>query len=76
MLHLNPHWTVLEALAEIDRRFVSPAITALGEGGIESVVLIANDTQWRVRRRDRLKLWRRLRPGISALQTPFGRSQS
>jgi hypothetical protein len=67
MLHLNPHWTVLEALAEIDRRFVSPAITALGEGGIETVVLIANDTQWRVRRRDRLKLWRRLRPGISAL---------
>jgi hypothetical protein len=76
MLHLNPHWTVLEALAEIDRRFVSPAITALGEGGIESVVLIANDTQWRVRRRDRLKLWRRPRPGISALQAPFTGSQS
>ncbi|MDB6011959.1 MAG: hypothetical protein JWL65_4209, partial [Gammaproteobacteria bacterium] len=76
MLHLNPHWTVLEALAEIDRRFVSPAIAALGEGSIESVVLIANDTQWRVRRRDRLKFWRRPRPGISALQTPFSRSQS
>jgi hypothetical protein len=75
-LHLNPHWTVLEALAEIDRRFVSPAIAALGEGAIESVVLIANDTQWRVRRRDRLKFWRRPRPGISALQTPFTRSQS
>jgi hypothetical protein len=76
MLHLNPHWTVLDALAEIDRRFVSPAIAALGEGGIQSVVLIANDTQWRVRRRDRLKLWRRPRPGISALQTPFSRSQN
>ena len=76
MLHLNPQWTVLEALAEIDRRFVSPAIAALGEGGIESVVLIANDTHWRVRRRDRFKLWRRPRPGISALQTPFSRSQS
>jgi hypothetical protein len=70
MLHLNPHWTVLEALAEIDRRFVSPAIAALGEGGLESVVLIANDTHWRVRRRDRLKLWRRARPGITALQRP------
>jgi hypothetical protein len=76
MLHLNPHWTVLETLAEIDRRFISPAIAALGEGSLESVVLIANDTQWRVRRRDRLKLWRRPRPGISALQTPFSRSQS
>ena len=70
MLHLNPHWTVLETLAEIDRRFVSPAIAALGEGSLGSVVLIANDTQWRVRRRDRLKLWRRPRPGITALQNP------
>jgi hypothetical protein len=70
MLHLNPHWTVLETLAEIDRRFISPAIAALGEGSLESVVLIANDTQWRVRRRDRLKLWRRPRPGITALQNP------
>ena len=74
MLHQNPHWTVLEALAEIDRRFVSPAIAALGEGSLESVVLLANDAQWRVRRRDRLKLWRRPRPGISALQAPFSRS--
>lgn len=70
MLHLNPHWTVLEALAEIDRRFVSPAIAALGEGSLESVVLLANDTHWRVRRRDRLKLWRRAHPGIAALQRP------
>jgi hypothetical protein len=69
LLQLNPRWTVLEALAEIDRRFVSPAIKALGEGAIDSVMLIANDTQWRVRRRDRLKLWRRPRPGIAALQT-------
>jgi hypothetical protein len=70
MLHLNPHWTVLEALAEIDRRFVSPAIAALGEGRLDSVVRIANDTRWRVRRRDRLKLWRRPRAGITALQSP------
>jgi hypothetical protein len=69
-LHLNPHWTVWEALAEIDRRFVSPAIAALGEGGIESVVLLANDTHWRVHRRDRLKFWRRAHPGITALQRP------
>ena len=70
MLYLNPHWTVLEALAEIDRRFVSPAIVGLGEGSVESVVLLANDTHWRVRRRDRLKLWRRAHPGITALQRP------
>ena len=70
MLHLNPHWTVLETLAEIDRRFVSPAIVALGEGSLESLVLLANDTHWRVRRRDRLKFWRRAHPGITALQRP------
>ena len=70
MLHLNPHWTVLDALAEIDHRFVSPAIATLGEGSLESVVLLANDTHWRVRRRDRLKLWRRARPGITGLQRP------
>ena len=70
MLHLNPHWTVLEALAEIDRRFVSPAIAALGEGSLKSVVLLANDTRWRLRPRDRLKLWRRGHPGITALQRP------
>jgi hypothetical protein len=60
----------LEALAEIDRRFVSPAIAALGEGSLESLVLLANDTHWRVRHRDRLKLWRRAHPGITALQRP------
>jgi hypothetical protein len=69
MLQLNPQWSVYEALAELDRRFVAPAIAALGEGVIESVVLIANDAAWRVGRRDRLKLWRRARPGISAIQT-------
>lgn len=76
LLQLNPPWTVLEALAEIDRRFVSPAITALGEGVIGSIVLIANDTQWRIRRRDRLKFWRRPRPGISALQSAFIRQRN
>jgi hypothetical protein len=69
MLHLNPHWTVLEALAEIDRRFVSAAMVALKEGALESFGLLANDARWHVRHRDRLKFWRRPRPGISALRT-------
>jgi hypothetical protein len=68
MLHLNPNWTVLEVLADLDRRFVSPALAALGEGDLETIVLLANDTQWRVRRRDRLKLWRRAHPGMTGLQ--------
>jgi hypothetical protein len=68
MLHSNPHWTLFEALAELDRRFVSPALAALREGAVESVVLIANDRELRVRRADRLKLWRRPQPSIAALR--------
>lgn len=65
MLHSNPHWTIFEALAELDRRFVSPALAALRQGAIESVVLIANDRELRVRRGDRLKFWRRPQPPMS-----------
>jgi hypothetical protein len=68
MLHANPHWTVLEALAELDRRFVSPALAALGGGDLQSVVLIANDRQFLVRHSDRLKLWRRPHSGIEGLR--------
>ena len=68
MLHRNPHWTVFESLAEIDRLFVSPAIAALREGVVESVVLIPNNTDLRVARHDRLKLWRRPRPALVGLQ--------
>jgi hypothetical protein len=69
MLQANPQWTVFEALAEIDRRFISPALTALRGGDIETVVLIVNDTELRVRRNDRLKLWRRPRLGVAGLRT-------
>jgi hypothetical protein len=68
MLHSNPQWTVFEALAEFDRLYVSPAIAALRTGAVESVVLIANDTEQHIARRDRLKLWRRPLPAILGLQ--------
>jgi hypothetical protein len=68
MLHANSRWTVFEALAELDRRFVSPALAALRRGELESVVLVANDRQLLVRRGDRLKLWRRPQPGIEGLR--------
>jgi hypothetical protein len=68
MLHANSRWTVFEALAELDRRFVSPALAALQRGAVESVVLIANDRQLLVRRGDRLKLWRRPHLGIEGLR--------
>ncbi len=68
LLHQNPYWTVFEALAEIDGRLISPAIGALKNGALESVVLIANDVQLHVRPIYRFKLWRRPRLGITGLQ--------
>ena len=68
LLHSNPHWTVFEALAELDRRFLTPALAALHQGKVASVVVIANDRELHVRRRDRLKFWRRPQPGLTGLQ--------
>ena len=70
LLQSDPHWTLFDALAELDRLLVSPAIAALGAGAVESVVLIANDMEVRVGRRDRLKFWRRHQPTLQALQPP------
>jgi hypothetical protein len=67
MLQSNRTWTIFETLAELDRRLVAPALTALRRGLLESVILIANDTELRLRRHAHLKLWRRSRPGISGL---------
>ena len=68
LLHTNPRWTVFEALAEIDRRFLTPALAALQQGKVANVVVIANDRKLHVRRRDRLKFWRRPQPGLTGLQ--------
>jgi hypothetical protein len=70
MLHSNPRWTVFDALAELDRLYVAPAIAALRTGAVEKVVLIANDTELQVTPRDRLKFWRRPQPTLLALQPP------
>jgi hypothetical protein len=68
VLHSNPRWTLFDALAELDRRFISPALQALHRGEVESVVLVANDRRLLVRPSDRLKLWRRPRLGLEGLQ--------
>jgi hypothetical protein len=68
LLHSNPHWTVFEALGEIDRRWVAPVIAAIREGAVAGAVFIANDTELRVRRRDHLRFWRRPQPGLTGLQ--------
>jgi hypothetical protein len=68
LLQSNPRWTLFEALGELDRRLVSPALTALRQGTLESVTLIANDTEVRLHRHDHLKFWRRRQSTLEGLQ--------
>jgi hypothetical protein len=68
MLHSNPTWTFFDALAQIDRAFIAPAVEALGAARLERLLILANDRQLTVRTRDRFRLWRRVPPGLSGLQ--------
>jgi hypothetical protein len=68
MLHSNPTWTFFDAVAQIDRAFIEPAIEALNRGQCERLVILANDNQVTLRARDRLKFWRRTSSGLSGLQ--------
>jgi hypothetical protein len=68
MLHSNPRWTFFDAVAQIDRAFIAPAVEALGVAKLERLVIVANDHQLILRARDRFKLWRRIPPGLSGLQ--------
>jgi hypothetical protein len=68
MLQCHPTWTFFDAMAQIDRSFIAPAIEALNQGQCEPLVILANDYQLRVHARDRLKFWRRTPPGLSGLQ--------
>ena len=58
--------TVIEALARLDARFVSPAWRALARGALTSFTLIVNDVGVRADRASRFKIWRRRRAGLRA----------
>jgi hypothetical protein len=68
MLHSVPTWTFIDALAQIDRAFLTPAVEALGSGKLERIVLVANDRELTLGRHDHLKLWRRAPTALSGLQ--------
>jgi hypothetical protein len=67
MLQQSPAWTVLDAFAQIDQRFIAPAMQALHAGSLSRLDLLANDLHLSTRAVDRLKRWRRTRPGVSGL---------
>jgi len=68
MLQSHPTWTFFDAVAQIVRSFIAPAIEALNRGQCERLVILANDYQLTLQARDRLKFWRRTPPGLSGLQ--------
>ncbi|GAC1454260.1 MAG: hypothetical protein PVSMB6_09760 [Steroidobacteraceae bacterium] len=57
-----------QGLAELDARFVSPALKALKGGAVERVTLLANDTCTTVGPRSGRRFWRRARPGIGCFR--------
>ena len=68
MLHSAPTSTLLDALVQIDQRFIHPAVAALRSAKLERLVLLVNDRQLVLRPLDRFKLWRRVPLGLSGLQ--------
>ncbi len=67
LLHANGSWRLAEAIAEMDRRLISPSIAALRRGELERLVLLANDRSLALRALDRWRLWRGKRPGLEGL---------
>jgi hypothetical protein len=61
-------WTLRDALADIDRRWIVPALAGLNGGDIARITVVANDHKLSLAPRDRLKLWRMPRPALTALQ--------
>jgi hypothetical protein len=68
LLHANASWRLADAVAEIDRRLVSPALGALRRGELDRFVLLANDRCLILRRADRWRLWRRMRTTRTGLE--------
>jgi hypothetical protein len=56
--------SVAESVARLDERFVSPALEAVRRGELTSMTLVINDVRATVRRRSRLRFWRRRRAGL------------
>ena len=68
LLHANASWRLADAVAEIDRRLISPALAALRRGELERLVLLANDRCLSMRAADRWRLWRYARPVRQGLE--------
>jgi hypothetical protein len=68
LLHANASWRLADAVADIDRRLISRSLAALRRGELDRLVLLANDRCLSLRRADRWRLWRRMRPARRGLE--------
>jgi hypothetical protein len=68
MLQSVPTWTLFDGLVQLDRAFLTPALETLQSGKLQRIVLLVNDRELTLRRRDHLKLWRRMPTSLSGLQ--------
>jgi hypothetical protein len=68
MLRANAVWSVPELLAEVDRRFVAPAVDALRRGETARVLILANDRCLALSSSARRRFWRRSRSVLESLR--------
>jgi hypothetical protein len=68
LLQANASWRLADAVTEIDRRLISPALDGLRRGELDRFVLLANDRCLILRRADRWRLWRRMRTTRTGLE--------
>jgi hypothetical protein len=62
------NWSLRDALADADHRWISSALEALRRRDISRVTIVANDHHLSLGSRDPWKLWRMPRPALTALQ--------
>jgi len=68
LLHANASWRLADAVADIDRRLISPSLAALHRGELDRLFLLANDRLLSLRPANRWRLWRHMRSTRSALE--------
>lgn len=68
LLQAHDSWRLADAVAEIDRRLISPSLAALHRGELGRLAILANDRRLTVRAADRWRLWRRRRAGLEGLE--------
>jgi hypothetical protein len=69
LLHVNASWHLGDAVTEIDRRVISPALAALRRGELDRLTLLANDRRFSLRAANRWRLWRRARNARKGLES-------